>query len=74
MNLAHGAAIDALRTSVPQASLGIIHQPCTAASDKPQDAAAAQRFEVYWNGAFPDPQLWLAKASGPAPARVGGGS
>jgi beta-glucosidase len=59
VNLAHGAAIDVLRANVPQASLGIIHnhQPCVAASDAPQDAAAARKFEAYWNGAFPDPQL-----------------
>jgi beta-glucosidase len=59
VNLAHGAAVDVLRANVPHASLGIIHnwQPCRAATDAPQDVAAAQKFDAYWNGAFPDPQL-----------------
>ncbi len=59
VNLAHGAAVDVLRANVPQASLGIIHnrQPCLPASDAPQDVAAARKFDAYWNGAFPDPQL-----------------
>jgi beta-glucosidase len=59
VNLAHGAAVDVLRAHVPEASLGIIHnhQPCLAASDPPQDGAAARKFDAYWNGAFPDPQL-----------------
>jgi beta-glucosidase len=59
VNLAHGPAVDVLRANVPQASLGIIHnhQPCVAASDAPQDAAAARKFDACWNGAFPDPQL-----------------
>ncbi len=59
VNLAHGAAVDVLRANVPQASLGIIHnrQPCRPASDLPQDLAAARKFDAYWNGAFPDPQL-----------------
>jgi len=59
VNLAHGAAIDVLRANVREASLGIVHnhQPCLPASDAPQDAAAARKFDAYWNGAFPDPQL-----------------
>jgi beta-glucosidase len=59
VNLAHGAAVDVLRANVGQASLGIVHnhQPCIPASDTPQDAAAAQKFGAYWNGAYPDPQL-----------------
>lgn len=59
VNLAHGAAIDVLRANVPHASLGIVHnhQPCLPASDTPQDAAAAQKFSAYWNGAYPEPQL-----------------
>lgn len=59
VNLAHGAAIDVLRANVRQASLGIIHncQPCRPASDRPDDLAAARKFDAYWNGAFPDPQL-----------------
>src|SRR5208282_4527437 len=59
VNLAHGAAVDVLRANVVEACLGIIHnrQPCFPASDAPQDVAAARKFDAYWNGAFPDPQL-----------------
>jgi beta-glucosidase len=59
VNLAHGIAVDVLRANVAEASLGIIHnhQPCLPASDRAEDAAAAQKFAAYWNGAFPDPQL-----------------
>jgi beta-glucosidase len=56
--LSHGAAIDVLRTMVPQASLGAIHnrQPCFPAGTSPADADAAKRFAEYWNDAFPYPQ------------------
>ena len=56
INLAHGAAVDALRARVPQASIGSIHnyQPCLPAT--PADAEAAARCDAYWNKAFPDPQ------------------
>lgn len=59
VNLAHGAAVDAVRDLVAQASVGGIHnrQPCLAASDAPEDRAAATLLDGYWNGAFPDPQL-----------------
>lgn len=59
VNLAHGAAIDAIRASVANASLGAVHnwQPVVAASDAPADGAAAGMFDALWNGAFPDPQL-----------------
>lgn len=55
VNLAHGAAVDALRT-VPSASIGGIHnwQPCVAAT--PADGAAAEQLAAYWNGAIADPQ------------------
>jgi beta-glucosidase len=58
VNLSHGAAIDVLRTMVPQASLGAIHnrQPCFPAGTSPADADAAKRFAEYWNDAFPYPQ------------------
>jgi len=59
VNLAHGAAVDVIRSTVPGASLGAIHnyQPVVAASDAPADRKAAQVFDALWNGAFPDPQL-----------------
>jgi Glycosyl hydrolase family 1 len=59
VNLPHGAAIDVLRSNVPQASLGIVHnyQPCLPSSDTPENVAAAEKFAAYWNNAYPDPQL-----------------
>jgi len=70
VNLAHGAAVDVLRANVPKASLGIIHnrQPCLPASDAPQDMMAARKFDAYWNGAFPDPQLLACYPPGLAEA------
>ena len=59
VNLAHGAAVDRLRETVPAASIGAIHncQPCRPAGPGPENRAAAQKFDTYWNGVFPDPQL-----------------
>ena len=59
VNLAHGAAVDALRASVTDASIGAIHncQPCKPTTDDAEDLHAAQKLDAYWNGAFPDPQL-----------------
>jgi beta-glucosidase len=56
VNLAHGAAVDALR-AVPAASIGGIHnwQPCLPAT--PAESAAAEQFAAHWNGAMADPQL-----------------
>ena len=58
VNLSHGAAIDVLRATVPQASLGAIHnrQPCFPAGPGSDDLAATQRFAAYWNDAFSHPQ------------------
>jgi beta-glucosidase len=62
VNLAHGAGVDVLRSLVPAASIGAIHnrQPCVALPDTPQNAVAAQLFDAYWNGVFPEPQLRAA--------------
>jgi beta-glucosidase len=59
VNLGHGAAVDRLRATVTGASLGAVHncQPCRPATDKPEDRAASDMLDAYWNGAFPDPQL-----------------
>jgi beta-glucosidase len=59
VNLGHGAAIDRLRAGVKDASLGAIHncQPCRPATDTPENRAAAETLDAYWNLAFPDPQL-----------------
>ncbi|MBR0764420.1 GH1 family beta-glucosidase [Bradyrhizobium japonicum] len=58
VNLAHGAAVDALRASVAGASIGCIHnrQPCRPSSPSEADATAAARLNVYWNDVFPEPQ------------------
>lgn len=59
VNLAHGAAVDALRAEAPAASLGAIHnrQPARPLGSTPQDSAAATLLDAHWNLAFPDPQL-----------------
>jgi beta-glucosidase len=56
VNLAHGAAVDALRSLVPDASVGAIHnvQPCLP--ECAADSKAAELFDAYWNAAFPEPQ------------------
>jgi beta-glucosidase len=56
VNLAHGAAVDVLRSLVPAVSVGAIHcqQPCVPSTS--QDKAAAELLDAYWNGAFADPQ------------------
>lgn len=58
LNLAHGAAVDVLRETVPGASIGGIHnlQPCWPSSASEADADAAAHLSTYWNNAFPDPQ------------------
>jgi beta-glucosidase len=65
VNLSHGAAIDALRSMAPRASLGAIHnrQPCYPAGISPEDRAAALRFAAYWNDAFPYPQHFASYPS-----------
>jgi beta-glucosidase len=59
VNLAHGAAVDVLRALVPAVQIGGIHnrQPCLPADHSAADAAARDRLDAYWNGAFPDPQI-----------------
>jgi beta-glucosidase len=56
VNLAHGAAVDAVRARVSGSLIGAIHncQPCLPST--PADAAAASVCGTYWNRAFPDPQ------------------
>lgn len=58
VNLAHGTAVDVLRTLVPGASIGAVHnrQPCLPENDAPENQQAARIFDEYWNRAFPDPQ------------------
>jgi beta-glucosidase len=59
VNLAHGAAVDALRTGVANASVGAIHnmQPSRPVRPVAADRAAAATLDDFWNRAFPDPQI-----------------
>jgi beta-glucosidase len=55
--LAHGKAVQALRASVPQASVGVTLNPTLieAGSDSAADRAAARRYDGYLNRWFLDP-------------------
>jgi beta-glucosidase len=55
--LAHGKAVEALRASVPNASIGITLNPTVveAGSEREADRAAARRFDGYLNRWFLDP-------------------
>ena len=59
VNLAHGAGVDVLRSLVPGASIGAIHnrQKVLPEHGRPENAAAAALLDEHWNRAFPDPQL-----------------
>lgn len=59
VNLAHGAAIDAIRAIVPTASLGCIHnvQPVRPVTASREDREAAGMLDAIWNRVFPDPQI-----------------
>lgn len=50
-NLAQGAALRVLRSEVPDARLGTVInlQPCRAEDDKPENIAAAARWDAMWN-------------------------
>jgi len=58
VNLAHGAAVDALRSQVHGAQIGCVHnrQPVLPEHDTDGDRAAAAAFDEHWNLAFADPQ------------------
>jgi beta-glucosidase len=59
LNLAHGAAVRALRATVPEARVGITHVslPVYPASDSDADRAAAHRFDGFTNRWYWDPTL-----------------
>ncbi|MBS0222401.1 MAG: beta-glucosidase [Proteobacteria bacterium] len=60
VNLAHGAGVDVLRAHVRRSSVGTVHnvQPSRPAGTRSAaDIDAAKLLDVYWNGAFPEPQL-----------------
>jgi beta-glucosidase len=58
VNLAHGAAVDALRASAPGALIGCItnYQPIIPSSQQTEDIKEAALVDAYWNKAYPDPQ------------------
>ncbi len=56
VNLSHGAAVDILRSRVPGASVGAIHNVQDCLPSAPADAEAAARCYTYWSLAFPDAQ------------------
>lgn len=55
--LAHGAAVRILRANVPGAQVGLVNylQAVEAASDRPEDQAAAQRYDGFLNRWYLDP-------------------
>ncbi len=58
-NLAHGLGVDVVRSLVPGASIGAVHnrQRIVPESQKPEDVAAAGLLDEHWNLVFPDPQI-----------------
>jgi len=58
-NLAHGAAIDVLRTAVPNALLGVVHNRQIVYPQRHDSAhqAAVDPMDAHWNNIFPDPQI-----------------
>lgn len=59
VNLAHGAAVDVIRSLVPGATIGAVHnrQVVWPEHGKEENKAAAALLDEHWNRAFPDPQL-----------------
>ena len=59
VNLAHGLGVDVIRSLVPDASIGAIHnrQAVWPEKDTDADRAAAALLNEHWNLAFPDPQI-----------------
>jgi beta-glucosidase len=58
VNLAHGAAVDMIRTHAPGSLIGCIHNYQPSLPSSPADVQAADRCDAYWNRAFPDPQCF----------------
>ena len=59
VNLAHGASIDVLRSLVPDAQLGAVHNftPVIPEKPTPRNIRAARDLHEHWNLAFPEPQF-----------------
>jgi beta-glucosidase len=55
--LSHGLAVQAVRSALPRARIGIVNNPAPihAASDRPEDQAAARRMDALRNRLFHDP-------------------
>jgi beta-glucosidase len=55
--LSHGLAVQAVRDVLPGARIGLVNNPAPIhpASDRPEDAAAALRMDVFRNRLFHDP-------------------
>ena len=62
VNLAHGAGVEVIRSGVPGARIGAIHnrQPVIAVNDTEADRAAAAMLDTHWNQVFPEAQLGAA--------------
>jgi beta-glucosidase len=56
INLAHGTAVEVLRSRVKGSSIGAIHNYQPVISSAPSEISAADYGDAYWNKAFPDPQ------------------
>ena len=58
-NLAHGAAIEALRSTVHKAFLGVIHNRQAVYPERfdPAHQSAVEPMDAHWNKIFPDPQI-----------------
>ncbi len=58
LNLAHGLAVAALRAGgAREVGTATNHTPVWAASDRPEDVAAAHLFDDVWNRLYADPML-----------------
>jgi beta-glucosidase len=59
VNLAHGAAVDAIRALAPAASIGCIHNQQRVLPEREclADRQAASLLSELWNEAFPNPQI-----------------
>ena len=59
MNLAHGQAVDAIRSERADLLIGNIYNfhPREPATDREEDQVAAIMLDALWNRSFPDPQI-----------------
>jgi beta-glucosidase len=59
MNLAHGLAVDAMRSERADLLIGNIYNfhPREPATDREEDQVAAIMLDALWNRSFPDPQI-----------------